>query len=214
MLYIILEVIFIITLLIIFTYSMTEKSEHKGRIAVYLGTFNPLHIGHKTIIDIISNKFDWIYLIITPQFPLNDETTPSSKERSDNAYDTVIKCGYYNVTVYDIENDMLPPYHTVTTLKKMKHNNNNANFTLVIGADDFTHIEKLKDYQTILSEFGVIVFPRGEEDVEYLELKKKELLLENPEYKITIEHIMTPNISSTEIRNAIKNGNNVEHLLM
>ena len=109
---------------------------------------------------------------------------------------------------------MLPPYHTITTLRKLKHINKNADFTLVIGADNLTNIKEWYHYQDILKDFGVIVFPRGEEDIDYLENLKSNLLKENPEYKITIEHTITPNISSTEIRNAIKNGNNVDNLLM
>lgn len=109
---------------------------------------------------------------------------------------------------------MLPPYYTINTLKELSKRNENGIFTLAIGADNLTNIREWKDYDIILKEYGVIVFPRGAEDIQYLEALKDELLLEDKNYKIEIEHTITPSISSTEIRNAIEKGDNVEHLLM
>ena len=39
------------------------------RIAVYSGSFDPLHIGHKAIMEYLTReqKFDWVYLVISPK---------------------------------------------------------------------------------------------------------------------------------------------------
>ena len=184
------------------------------RIAVYSGSFNPLHIGHKTIIDTLSKKFDWVYLIVTPQNPLKDETEMPSNIRHKNAQEALLRNGYFNVTVNNIENNMLPPYYTINTLRELSNMNKTAIFKLIIGADNLTNIKEWHSYKEILTDFGVVVFPRGTEDVHYLEDLKFNLLQENPNYQIEIEHVITPNISSTEIRNALKNGNDVRNLLM
>ena len=75
-------------------------------------------------------------------------------------------------------------------------------------------IKRWNSYQEILTEFGVIVFPRGEINVN--DIKQHALLLyrENPEYKIKIANAKTPNISSTEIREAKNKGENVNYLIM
>ena len=41
------------------------------RIAVYTGSFDPLHIGHLAILERLSasRDFDWVYLVISPQNP-------------------------------------------------------------------------------------------------------------------------------------------------
>ena len=38
------------------------------RIAVYSGSFNPLHIGHQAILEYLTNEkgFDWVYLVVSP----------------------------------------------------------------------------------------------------------------------------------------------------
>ena len=138
----------------------------------------------------------------------------SSEERVKNAEKALLKNDYFNVVVNNIENEMYPPYYTINTLRELKKRSPINNFTLAIGADNLTNIREWYLYNKILLEFGVIVFPRGAEDIPYLETLKQKLLEENPEYKITIEHTITPNISSTEIREGIKNGLNVDNLLM
>ena len=44
------------------------------RIAVYSGSFNPLHIGHQAIMEYLTLKkdFDWVYLVVSPKNPLKD----------------------------------------------------------------------------------------------------------------------------------------------
>lgn len=210
----ILQALVVLIVIGLFIYSMLKEKEEPFNIAIYSGSFNPLHIGHKTVIKTLSKRFDWVYLIVTPQNPLKEEITVSSEERSNNAREALLKNEFYNVSVNDIERELLPPYYTINTLNYLKNTHTNTNLTLVIGADNLTNIKEWNHYKEILKEFGVLVFPRGHEDIEYLENLKNDLLNEDSEYKIEIEHTITPNISSTEIRNAIKNGENVENLLM
>ena len=41
------------------------------RIAVYSGSFNPLHIGHQAIMEYLTldAAFYWVYLVVSPQSP-------------------------------------------------------------------------------------------------------------------------------------------------
>ena len=215
MLYVFLQTLLIIGFIVVLALGLIKTmKEMPCEIAVYSGSFNPLHIGHKTVIDTLSKKFDWVYLIVTPQNPLKDKIIKSSEERIKDAENALRRNEYFNVIANEIESEMMPPYYTVNTLRELKKKNPLNNYTLAIGADNLTNIKEWFMYQEILLDFGVVVFPRGTEDIEYLENLKYNLLKENPKYKITIEHIITPNISSTEIRNALEKGDDVHHLLM
>lgn len=215
MLYVFLQTLIIIGFIVVFALSLIKTMKNTPcDVAVYSGSFNPLHVGHKTVIDTLSKKFDWVYLVVTPQNPLKENTQTPIEQRLEAADNALIRNGYWNVVPCDVETTLLPPYYTVNTLRKLKEDEPQNNFTLVIGADCLTNIKEWFMYQEILLDFGVVVFPRGKEDIEYLESLKFNLLRENPDYKITIEHTITPNISSTEIRNAIEKGENVKHLLM
>ena len=52
------------------------------RIAVYSGSFNPLHIGHQAIMERLTQEedFDWVYLVISPQNPIKDASLALSAE--------------------------------------------------------------------------------------------------------------------------------------
>ena len=212
----ILACLFLIVLMLgIFYVTMKQDDKFSRNIAVYSGSFNPLHIGHKAIIQELSRRYDWVYLIVTPKNPLKmgiDENTVD--DRIDVAHKAMLKNEIFNVTVSDIEKNMLPPYYTIRTLDELQKQNPKNSFSLVIGADNLRQLREWKDYQRILLEYGVIVFPRGKDDVDVLENLRYEYLKENSGYKIEIINTLIPNISSTEIRNAIKNGINVDNLLM
>lgn len=211
-------IIFLLAITLIMLMLLTlvyRKQEPKSSFAVFGGSFNPLHIGHKTIIKDLSEKYDWVYLIVTPKNPLKDTVSSDTvNERLNKAYNAMLKHGIFNVTVSDIEKDMLPPYYTIKTLDELKRRNPNGEFTLVIGADNLRQIREWKDYKRILLEYGVLVYPRGNDDVNVLETLKYEFLKENSQYKIEISDTLIPNISSTEIRAAILQGSNVDNLLM
>lgn len=195
-------------------YAIITQDEQPRNIAVYSGSFNPIHIGHKAVIDYLSKEYDWVYVIVTPQNPLKDTIEIPSEERCKAVERALINNGYLNVTVNDVESTLNPPYYTINTLRKLKENEPHNNFKLVVGADCLEDIKSWKSYQEILTEFGIIVFPRGEVDVN--ELKRHALVLyrENPEYRIKIANAKTPNISSTEIREAKNKGENVNYLMM
>lgn len=208
--------IFLVFLIIpLFLFAFNNDKEVTRDIAVYSGSFDPLHIGHKAILEEISKTYDWVYLIVTPQNPLKERKSSNLALRVKNAHDALIRNGIFNVTVSDIEKDMIPPYYTVRTLDELKKMSPHNNFTLIIGADNLQNIREWKDYQRLLIEYGVLVFPRGGFGVAKLEGLKQELLKENPDYKIYINNTIIPSISSTEIREMLeKNDGNVNKLLM
>lgn len=195
-------------------YMIFTQNNEPRTIAVYSGSFNPIHIGHKAVIDYLSKEYDWTYLIVTPQNPLKDKIEKPIENRIEDVTKALLKNEYFNVTVNAIENTMQPPYYTINTLRKLQEKESNNKFKLVIGADCLSDIRQWKSYDEILSDFGVIVFPRDNITATELETIKSNLLNENHSYQIDIINIKTPNISSTEIRNAINNGNNVNYLLM
>ena len=207
-----LAITFIVLMLLTLVY---RNQEPKSSFAVFGGSFNPLHIGHKAIIKDLSEKYDWVYLIVTPKNPLKDTVSSDTvNERLNKAYNAVLKHEIFNVTVSDIEKDMLPPYYTIKTLDELKRKNPKGEFKLVIGADNLRQMREWKDYKRILLEYGVLVYPRGNDDANVLETLKYEFLKENSQYRIEISDTIIPNISSTEIRTAILQGSNVDNLLM
>ena len=199
-------------------------------IAVYSGSFNPLHIGHLAIIRhmIEVAGFDMVYLIVSPKNPLKDGiSSDSGSERYKAAVEAVerrfLRSGLSDfgrndskavearVKVDDIELNMPEPHYTIRTLDALKEREPGNRFTLVMGADNLADIRRWRDYTRILKEFGVAVFPREGHDLTEI---KQDLLKEDPAYMIQILDAEMVDISSTQIREAISRGEDISHCLM
>ena len=177
-------------------------------IAVYSGSFNPLHIGHLAIIRHLIEEadYDMVYLIVSPKNPLKDGiSSASAADRYNAAIAAVIRHFSENnrVLVDDIELKMPEPHYTIRTLDALREREPENTFTLVMGADSLADIRRWKDYSRILSDFGVAVFPRKGHDIASI---KADLLKENPSYRITLLNAEMVDISSTTIREAIASG--------
>ena len=183
-------------------------------IAVYSGSFNPLHIGHLAIMRHMTEKegFDCVYLIVSPKNPLKDGiSSESGPERYAAALDAVKRHPELKVKVDDIELNMPEPHYTIRTLDALREREPENSFTLIIGADNLDSIRKWRDYSRILKEYGAAVFPREGYD---LNLIKADLMQEDSDYRISLTVAELVNISSTAIRDAISEGKDISSWMM
>ena len=185
------------------------------KIAVYSGSFNPLHIGHLAIIRHMIEEagFDMVYLIVSPKNPLKDGiSSESGAERYQAAVAAVERRGLISrVKVDDIELNMPEPHYTIRTLDALREREPENEFTLIMGADNLDSIRRWRDYSRILTEFGTAVFPRTGFDLNVI---KEDLLNESPEYKIALLNAEVVDMSSTTIREASASGQDVSSWLM
>jgi nicotinate-nucleotide adenylyltransferase len=210
------------------------------RIAVYSGSFDPLHIGHQAIMErlTVTREFDWVYLVISPQNPLKDPSKALSAERRYRAaIEAVRRHPDLHVWVDNIELEMPAPTYTIKTLDALKKREPENDFTLVIGADNLQNIHRWRDAPRILGEYGVAVYPRKGFDMELL---KRQLLeecrhfpvpyvldasqgaapgnvsLEEMDrlYKIRLIDAPIVDISSTQIREMLARGEDASRFMM
>jgi nicotinate-nucleotide adenylyltransferase len=194
-------------------------------IAVYSGSFNPLHIGHLAIMKHLIEKagFDMVYLVVSPKNPLKDSiSSDSGHERYLAAIEAVNRhfstsspeaedYAEAEIKVDDIELNMPEPHYSIRTLRALQEREPQNTFTLVMGADNLAGIRRWKEYRQILADFGTAVFPREGFDLTKI---RQDLLDEGPEYRIRLLDAPLVTVSSTEIRNALSQGKDISHLLM
>jgi len=183
-------------------------------IAIYSGSFDPLHIGHKAILEQLTprNGFDGCYLVVSPQNPLKSHfQLKSARERYQNAVAAIKRYPQLHVRVDDIELGMDPPYYTIRTLDALKEREPDKRFTLIIGADNLAIIRQWKDYTRILLEYGVAVYPRKDLEAEAI---REDLLKENSLYDIAVIEAPLVDISSTRIREGMARGEDMSAYLM
>ena len=183
-------------------------------IAVYSGSFNPLHIGHLAIMKHMTDEagYDYVYLVVSPKNPLKDGiSSDSGRKRYEAAVEAVCRHPELKVWVDDIELEMPEPHYTIRTLDSLQEREPENSFTLVMGADNLADIRRWKDYRRILKDYGVAVFPRNGFE---LKTVKADLIDEDPEYRIRLLEAEMVDISSTIIRNAIASGEDASGWLM
>ena len=184
------------------------------KIAVYSGSFNPLHIGHLAIMERLSRSefCDWVYLVVSPKNPLKDSiSADSGDERYLAAVEAVRRHPKLHVWVDDIELHLEPPQYTIRTLDVLKAREPENDFILVMGADNLEAIRRWREFGRILTEYGVIVYPRKGYDLEGI---RTGLLEECKDYRIELMDAPTVDISSTEIREGLASGRDMSEWLM
>lgn len=183
-------------------------------IAVYSGSFNPLHIGHLSILKHLSDDsdIDRIYLVVSPKNPLKEGIScASAGKRLHDAQEAVRRHDLPKVDVCDIELGMPEPHYTIRTLDKLRETEPENRFTLIMGADQIADIHRWKDFDRILTEYGALVYPRKGFELQNI---IKTLQKENKNFHIGIINALMVDVSSTMIRNGLAEGKDMTEYLM
>lgn len=171
------------------------------RVALFFGSFNPIHYGHITIAKMVVCRgyADCVWMVVSPQNPLKGARSYDDKEvRADMAEKELEIAGVTDIVkVCRVEFAMAIPSYTVDTLKKLINDNNDIEFVLIIGEDNLRAFHKWKDYKTIADMVEILVYPRkGNNYTGDTEVNDKVKSL-NIKY---IEGVDLLDISSSELR--------------
>ncbi len=183
-------------------------------IAVYSGSFDPLHIGHQAIMEYLTKDglFDCVYLIVSPQNPFKSTAKAlTGRQRYEAAVKAIARHPEIKAVVDDIEMNMVPPSYTIRTLDALREREPGNSFTLIIGGDNFGCILRWKDAERILLEYGVAVYPRTGFDIKEI---RDNLIEANPEYRIMLLDAPLVDVSSTQIREGLALGKDMSGLMM
>lgn len=178
----------------------------KKKVGLFFGTFNPVHVGHLILANhlVQYSDLDEIWMVVTPH---NPHKTKSSLLNDHLRYDMVWDMceDYPDLKPSDVEFHLPQPNYTVTTLAHLEEKFPDYTFALIMGEDNLKSLPKWKNYELILERHQVIVYPR------FSEGGVAPQLIDHPKIiKIDAPRI---EISSTFIRNAIREGKDVRPLL-
>ena len=188
------------------------------KIAVYPGSFDPLHIGHKAILEYLTEEggYDCTYLIVSPQNPFKDPSKAlNARKRYEAACEAVARHPELKVKVDDIELGMDPPNYTIRTLDALKAREPGNDFTLVMGADNLAGLPRWRCVRRILSDYEIVVYPRpGFDSAALLEALREYCRRQHVRCHVTLINAPLVGISSTQIRRDLAHGRDVSSWLM
>lgn len=176
------------------------------KIGLYFGTFNPIHIGHLAIANHTAefSGLDQIWMVVTPHNPLKKKNTLLDDHHRLQMVFLATE-DYPKIKPSDIEFKLPQPNYTVNTLAHLQEKFPQHEFSLIMGEDNLNSLHKWKNYDVILQNHDVYVYPRVSTEIISDEFKGH----------AKIHKIDAPimEIASTFIRESIKNGKNIRPLL-
>jgi len=176
------------------------------KIGLYFGTFNPIHAGHLIIANHMAeySGLDQIWLVVTPHNPLKKKSTLLDDHHRLQMVFLATE-DYPKLKPSDVEFRLPQPNYTVNTLVHLQEKFPTHEFSLIMGEDNLNSLHKWKNYEILLQNHDIYVYPRINTEVI------------NPDIATAarIHKVEAPviEISSTFIRNSIKENKNVRPLL-
>ncbi|HEY0175535.1 MAG TPA: nicotinate (nicotinamide) nucleotide adenylyltransferase [Pedobacter sp.] len=175
-----------------------------AKTGLFFGSFNPIHAGHLIIAGYMANftDLDEVWLVVSPQNPLKN------KKGLGNMYDRLEMARLAiepaeNIKVSDIEFKLPQPSYTIDTLTYLHEKYPAREFVLIMGADNLASLKKWKNYEVLLKNYQIYVYPRPETDLSEWTGHPSVTFTETPQMEI----------SSTFIRNALKENRNIQFLV-
>ncbi|GMQ26248.1 nicotinate (nicotinamide) nucleotide adenylyltransferase [Algoriphagus sp. oki45] len=172
------------------------------KIGLYFGSFNPIHIGHLIIANTLYDRtdLDEVWFVVSPQNPFKKQQSLVHEFDRLRMVELAIE-DHFHFRACDVEFRMPKPSYTIDTLTYLSEQHPQHQFVLFLGSDNLTHFKKWKNYQVILEQYEVLVYPRPGDLVSF----------DHPKVK-TIEAPLL-DISATFIRKSIQEGFSVKYLL-
>ncbi len=177
------------------------------KVGLYFGTFNPIHIGHMVIANhmVEFSELDEVWFMVTPQSPFKVKNTLLDNY---HRYQMVFEAtkDFPKLKPSKVEFDLPQPNYTVHTLAHLNEIYEKDHlFSLIMGEDNLTGFHKWKNFEVILENHDLFVYPRISED----EINGQF----NNHPKIHKVNAPIMEISSTFIRKGHKAGKNIRPML-
>lgn len=183
------------------------------KIGIFGGTFDPVHLGHVALAEDACNQVGLKEVIMIPariQPFKQDKHTASGHDRLRMLALEAEWNDRITVSSYELDNDSVS--YTYLTLRAMQERYPDAEIYFICGADSLLKIHTWMNAEELLTSYSYIIGARpGYKDKE-IEEQKKYL-----EEKYGTEIIRIDNkqldISSTEIRERLAKGQNIDDLV-
>lgn len=174
------------------------------KIGIFSGSFNPVHTGHLIIANYLCEfeDLDEIWFVVSPQNPIKLR----SSLLTDSHRVAMVKEAIRENRKFkycDIEFSLPAPSYTVRTLRTLREKYPEHEFCLIIGADNWLIFDRWRDYQEILDNHSIFIYPRLGYKID------PDRSLHGKSIQITQSPIIE--ISSTFIRKGIAEGKNMNY---
>ncbi len=174
------------------------------KIAILGGSFDPPHLGHVFIVTQVKELLDMDQVWLMPAFhhPFDRNLTDVHMRLS---MTKLVESDTIKVSDFEIKHN--PTSYTIDTLNALKVQYPSDTFYWITGSDQLEHFQKYKQWQDIVMQHNLIIFPREWMLPHLEEIVRDKLNLQSIPENVTVLHtknLLLTNISSTKIRQRVK----------
>ncbi len=171
------------------------------KVGIFGGSFDPIHEGHVNLAKYVLDHtdLDEVWLMGSPRNPLKDHGPIATDQQRLEMARLAVE-GIPGIRVSDFEFHLPIPSYTYKTLTELKKAYPDTDFRLIIGGDNWADFDRWRNPGEILTEFGVIGYPRPGETLE----EASQNALRATHNVTLLQDAPQMPISSTQIRNMIK----------
>lgn len=184
---------------------LAPKTNLQLKVGLYFGSYNPIHIGHLAIANYMVEytDIDQLWFVVSPQNPhKNKRNLLDDYNRLEMVHLAIDNDDRFRAS--DIEFRLPKPSYTVDTLAYLHDKYPKYHFNILMGSDNLENFHKWKNYETIIENYGVIVYPRPGFNPQKVKVEKNFTIAKDAPLM---------EISSSFIRNSLKEGKDVRHFI-
>ncbi len=140
---------------------MTEGASNRPLIGIFGGSFNPPHVAHLIIAELVREQFalDQILWIPNRQSPFKqEEELAPADDRLEMT--RLVVAGNEAFAISELELRRSGTSYTVDTIRMLQNEDSAARYHLIIGSDSLAGFEGWRDPEEILRRVRLIVYPR------------------------------------------------------
>lgn len=196
-------------------------------IGILGGTFNPIHFGHLRMAEELAEGLglNQVRFIPSANPPHKDRPLISAQQRAAMVALAIQQNQAFMLDTRELARDGAS--YTIDTLISLRDElGTEASITLFMGSDAFTQFDTWHRWQEIIEHCHIALVQRPQLNSEKHRLSKtletflhnhysenSEELQHSPSGIVTMRQITALDISSTDIRHALKRGNSVRYLM-
>ena len=171
------------------------------RIGLFGGSFNPIHNAHIALASTICEqaRLDEVWFMVSPQNPFKQAQDLLDENERYEMVKLALESQAKVLKASNYEFHLERPSYTWKTLRALKLDFPQHEFSLIIGGDNWVRFPRWAHSEEILANHHIYIYPREDSEIDEATLPENVHLIHTPKI----------NITSTMLREMVRNGKDI-----
>ena len=171
------------------------------RVGLFGGSFNPIHNAHIALASTICEqaRLDEVWFMVSPQNPLKQAQDLLGENERYEMVKLALESQEKVLMASNYEFHLERPSYTWKTLRALKLDFPQHEFSLIIGGDNWVRFPRWAHSEEILANHHIYIYPREDSEIDEATLPENVHLIHTPKI----------NITSTMLREMVRNGKDI-----